>query len=342
VIRLPGPETVIVHRPYFGRLAPGLSSSEVQQRYRDMRRLIDDYALEMNLPGALIELMFAVPPERGRVLTRDEVSSFMLDGNDPVYDEQLIARFADAWGMSSAEFRRRQSQIEQTCRSPIAGDQWGTQAQWAENNACRLAILASMPLQAARQAIARGFPNWPAAPIPWAWLAALDPARQAPAHDPSSVTRQQPASPSSPPSPGSVSIEETNRRLAGRPGSQQLSCTAQGHDVLLSWNESTREIAWIGESTTYRLEVHEMSPDRIRGIFRQRFFGSPDADRIAVSVSRLTGALRVDFSNPASDGERAHCREIAPRSGLDPAACDDLERVVETWSGSCRPIGRVF
>lgn len=175
VVRAPILGTVVIHRPFFGGLSPGLSSSHVQQRYRDMRRRIDDYAFEMNLPNALIELMFSVPPERERVLARAELGTFALDGYDPVYEEQHVARLAHTWGITNAEVRGRQARMERTCRSPATGDQGATDLQWADHNACRLMVLVGMPLQAARQAVARAFPDWPAAPIPWTSLAALAP-----------------------------------------------------------------------------------------------------------------------------------------------------------------------
>jgi hypothetical protein len=153
---------VIVHRPYFGSMAPGQSAAQVQQRYRDMRRRIEDYAEEMNLPHTLIDLMFSVPPEDGRTLTPEQAARFMLHGVDPVFDEQEIAYLAHAWQLTSAEYRHRQVQIEQVCAFPSMGNRgldmdtrqrarFDTEVR--EYDACRVAILASVPLPLARRQV---------------------------------------------------------------------------------------------------------------------------------------------------------------------------------------------
>jgi hypothetical protein len=193
---------VVVHRPYFGSLAPGQTPAQVQQRYRDMRRGIDEFALEMNLPGTLVELMFSVPPERGRILSRGELDSFTLDGADPAFDEQQTARDARAWRLTSAEFRRRTMRVEQSCRRPSYARRAPPEAMTREYTACRLATMANTPLADARQLIAQAFPSWPGlAPIPWRRLAELDPSRPAPA-------RQAAASP--PPQAGPSSQVATS------------------------------------------------------------------------------------------------------------------------------------
>jgi hypothetical protein len=106
---------VAIHRPFFRDLPAGLSQAEVTRR---IRRLDDDiraYFREMNVPEALLDRMRAVPPDRMERLTPDELSRMMLDGNDPVYDERVIAASARRYGTSSAEFRRREARAAQQC-----------------------------------------------------------------------------------------------------------------------------------------------------------------------------------------------------------------------------------
>src|SRR5262249_19527153 len=88
-IRREAAGTLVVHRPYFATLGAGASSQQVQAHLRDLRSRHDQYAREMNLPAALVELMFSVPPDSGRVIAYQEAAALGLQGDDPVFDERL-------------------------------------------------------------------------------------------------------------------------------------------------------------------------------------------------------------------------------------------------------------
>jgi hypothetical protein len=110
-----------VHRPYFGDLPPRLSASGAAKLVRDLDSSILAYLDEMNVPRALLDRMKAVPPETMHRLSPDELGRFMLTGSDPVYDERVVARLAHTYGVTSAEYRKRDAVANRFC-PPMASD----------------------------------------------------------------------------------------------------------------------------------------------------------------------------------------------------------------------------
>jgi ATP-dependent protease ClpP protease subunit len=107
-----------LHRPYFANLDHRETRQQVAARLNRVHADMGAYFQEMGQPASLLDAMRAVPPDRIRLLTYDEVENFMLAGEDPIHQERVLAREAHRYGTTSAEMRRRQALAEQMCRTP--------------------------------------------------------------------------------------------------------------------------------------------------------------------------------------------------------------------------------
>lgn len=107
-----------IHRPY--SMKTGLIDFEdAQSQYKKTRTDIKNYLNEMNITSSLFDAMERIPPEKMRILTREEVDGFGLDDIDPVEQEVRDANEADLRGISRLEYMRRVSEASQICWAGI-------------------------------------------------------------------------------------------------------------------------------------------------------------------------------------------------------------------------------
>jgi hypothetical protein len=111
---------VVIHRPYLVKDLPG--SAGYDEIYKRTEQLIRAYFAEMNIPEGLVDRMLAVPPAKGELLTPLELERYMLNGEDPAYEEQQTATEANQAGISLAEYRRRQAMQKAVCGWPYASN----------------------------------------------------------------------------------------------------------------------------------------------------------------------------------------------------------------------------
>ena len=97
-----------IHRPYFVAIDSALSIKAIKE-LRDVRsQKLREYFNEMDINGALVDAMMAIPPESIKILSSAELVSFRLEGIDANYDEKVIATLAKRFGTTSAVMRKRQ------------------------------------------------------------------------------------------------------------------------------------------------------------------------------------------------------------------------------------------
>ena len=137
---------VAIHRPYFAALDPALSSQQVDAKYKKLVSAIYDYLKEMNIPTALADAMLAIPPNEMHVLSEAEMERYMLNQDDPGYDERETAQEAAKYRISSAEFRRRTLVAEKKCESITE-----TYAFPSPRNVCKVSSILSLPLAEVRR-----------------------------------------------------------------------------------------------------------------------------------------------------------------------------------------------
>jgi hypothetical protein len=73
------------------------------------------YLNDMNISEELLRLMIAVPPGEMQVLSPVDAKRIGINGMDPAWDEYVTAREARAYGLTSAELRKRRALIETQC-----------------------------------------------------------------------------------------------------------------------------------------------------------------------------------------------------------------------------------
>ena len=93
----------IIHRPYgFVDSEQDLAGSSV--RWKTMQADIRRYLVEMNIPPTLLDAMNEVPSEDGRGLTPAELSRYLMDSDDPAWEELRSSQAAARMGVSRVEY----------------------------------------------------------------------------------------------------------------------------------------------------------------------------------------------------------------------------------------------
>jgi ATP-dependent protease ClpP protease subunit len=112
----------IIHRPYgFADAGQDLAGSSM--RWKTMQDDIRRYLVEMNIPPTLLDAMNEVPSEEGRALTAAEWSRYLIDANDPAWEELWNAQAAARIGVSRVEYNEltaRYNKCMETDWRPIA------------------------------------------------------------------------------------------------------------------------------------------------------------------------------------------------------------------------------
>ena len=124
-----------VHRPYFTALSTKLAPAEVSQAYEQQRTMIIKYLNDMNIPLSLLDFMDETPPESIHYLTVTEIAKYHLNGDDPLFNERIIARNADVRGLTSAQYRQRLVEEDSICGTIDSTCNSGTSEQIQQ---CRL------------------------------------------------------------------------------------------------------------------------------------------------------------------------------------------------------------
>jgi len=101
-----------VHRPYFD-LGPD-EERVTPKIIREMLDQVGDYLDEMNIQPSLFELMISTAPENVRYLNDNEIV-FFFPLYDPAFEESEVGRKAQAYGISTVEYRQRELEAETTC-----------------------------------------------------------------------------------------------------------------------------------------------------------------------------------------------------------------------------------
>ena len=104
-----------IHRPYFFDLESNLSTSEIRKVREHLAFLMKEYLNEMDVATSLVDEMLSIPPESIKILSYDELVKYRLWGQDANYEEQMTAKSAARFGITSSEMRRRSLVAEKKC-----------------------------------------------------------------------------------------------------------------------------------------------------------------------------------------------------------------------------------
>jgi ATP-dependent protease ClpP protease subunit len=104
-----------IHRPYFSELDSNLSYRQIQNMRYKIIEDMKNYANEMDFSSILIDEMIAISPENMRTLTSSEMEKYRMLGDDPTIDEKNVAKNAAFYGITSAEYRRKNAEADLRC-----------------------------------------------------------------------------------------------------------------------------------------------------------------------------------------------------------------------------------
>lgn len=153
---------VWIHRPYFVAVDPSLSEEQLKQRYQALVREIGSFFEEMNVPTTLLDVMISIPPEERKKLSTKELTAYMLNQRDPVYDERLTASEAQKFLLTSQEYRRRSLDVKKKCYTPefyasvgkfdrVSGRVLNESEVVFEEDACEASVMTKLPIGVVRE-----------------------------------------------------------------------------------------------------------------------------------------------------------------------------------------------
>jgi hypothetical protein len=106
--------SVAIHRPFLQDDA-STNPDEQKARYKALESKIKQYLDEMNVQPALYDDMLRVSSAQARVLSKSELERYGLSGRDPFVDEAQLTESANNLRISKAEYIARQQKIESQC-----------------------------------------------------------------------------------------------------------------------------------------------------------------------------------------------------------------------------------
>jgi hypothetical protein len=105
-----------IHRPYFDRLDPNLTTEKIRMQRDALNLKIRKYLEKIDVSPALLDDSLGIEPEKIKILSPSELEKYRLTGTDASYDELVKAKAADFWNMTSSEYRSRKSSAISQCQ----------------------------------------------------------------------------------------------------------------------------------------------------------------------------------------------------------------------------------
>lgn len=97
-----------IHRPYSSS-TDAISYDELQRRTTKLGDDVAAYLKEMNISSGLYDAMKAIPSEKIRVLSYEELKGFGLSDKDPVFEELIDNQTAEMAGLNKSEYLARKA-----------------------------------------------------------------------------------------------------------------------------------------------------------------------------------------------------------------------------------------
>ena len=102
-----------LHRPYLS--SDPLRRDVIEKEIPNMFLLVKNYVAEINITDNFYQLMINTKPSEMKVFTLDDDLSEIVPTEDPVYSEIETSYKARAHGVTTAEMRRREHAVVETC-----------------------------------------------------------------------------------------------------------------------------------------------------------------------------------------------------------------------------------
>ena len=124
---------VLIHRPYDPN--DQITNPEKQkEKYQLLKATIAKYLNSVNVPVRLYDDMLRISPSGAKTLSKTELESYSLSGNDPYFSEATAVSIAQKLGISREEYIRREVLAREVCDSMDLPENLGSPVwkTWAE------------------------------------------------------------------------------------------------------------------------------------------------------------------------------------------------------------------
>lgn len=102
-----------IHRPYFADTS--MREDEIEAGMPKLQELVRGYLVKKMIPAVLAEDMFSIPPERMKLLVKDEITKYRLDQRNYVKEEKSDLENARQLGISRGEYLVRKKRLTDEC-----------------------------------------------------------------------------------------------------------------------------------------------------------------------------------------------------------------------------------
>ena len=109
------------HRP-FAPVDARTTASAQKQNYERLEKEVKTYLIAVNIPAELYDHMIRIPPEKVKILNRDELQRYGLSEDDPYEDAARVAGIAKSMGITAEELIRRQAKANAECSNMSADE----------------------------------------------------------------------------------------------------------------------------------------------------------------------------------------------------------------------------
>ena len=139
-----------IHRPFSSTTDPKTYDS-TQKTFRTLELSAKAFLKDMNVPASLYDEMMSVPPQKLRLLTKQELARFGIGQSDPAYQDNRDAKSARTYGLDKKEYLGRKERADRICNALNVNEQKaGIEATVTESvnivAACKEAVVRSEPL----------------------------------------------------------------------------------------------------------------------------------------------------------------------------------------------------
>lgn len=110
-----------IHRP-FAPVDKRTTANLQKQNYERLEAEVKAFLRGVNIPPELYDHMLRIPPDKVKVLSKDELQRYGLSENDPYEDAARIAGVAASMGITAEELVRRQATANANCSSGNSDD----------------------------------------------------------------------------------------------------------------------------------------------------------------------------------------------------------------------------
>ena len=111
------PSNIGIHRPYLSRVTTDLTSSKASDQLSSLRAILRSAFRDFNVSPDLADRMMAVPPDKIKFLTGDDLAYWGLNEDDPVHQTRHNNGMAVAYGLSLKEYINRRQLANTYCRN---------------------------------------------------------------------------------------------------------------------------------------------------------------------------------------------------------------------------------